>query len=395
MDMARLFPQEVRRALAYDPPGSWIPPHVPGTVRLNAGYPFPDSVPVAELGAALVSLVTAEADRPFHYSGSKMMNRLPQLLAARSAERGMPVGEGELVVTAGAAQAIDLTARALLGPEDLVAVEAPTYMEALETLRNYTPSVIAYPVDEGGLDVAALGSDLADRRARGRKLPKLLYTIASFQNPTGATLSLERRQRLLALAEEFDFLILEDDAYGELAFGDVPVPLRALDRSGRVIYAGSLSKVIAPGVRVGWITAAAPIITAVNCFKKDLEHPLTQAMVAQYLSGIDFGARVAGLREQYRARRDLLVGLLRRYMPRGVTWREPDGGFFVWLHAPGMDTAAILPRAQAAGVAYVPGKYFYMTEGTGREALRLSFSYLSPEQMERGVVALGKVLSQY
>lgn len=396
MDWMRYFPPEVQRALDYEPPGAWIPPHVPGAVRLNAGYPFPESVPVAGLQRAMVDLLAAEGDRPLHYSGSPAMNRLPQLLAARSAARGMPVGEGELLVTAGAAQVLDLTARALLGPDDLVAVEAPTYMEVLEIFRNYTPHIVSYPVDGSGLVVPALAADLADRRAAGRRLPKLLYTVASFQNPTGATMSLARRQQLLALAEEYDVLILEDDAYGELAFGAVPVPLRAVDqgRANRVIYAGSLSKVVGPGLRLGWATAAAPLVTALSLFKKDLEHPLTQAVTAQYLAGTDFAGRVAGLRVEYRARRDAMLGFLRRYMPAGVTWRVPDGGFFIWLETPGVDAAALLPHALAAGVGYVPGKYFYFEADAGREALRLSFSYLPLEQMERGVAALGGVLRE-
>jgi 2-aminoadipate transaminase len=396
MEWMRFFPPEVRRALAYEPPGTWIPPHVPGAVRLNAGYPFPESVPVTELAAAMQALLAAEGDRPLHYSGSPAMNRLPALLAARSAARGMPVGEGEMLVTAGAAQVLDLTARALLGPDDLVAVEAPTYMEVLEIFRNYTPHMLSYPVDAGGLVVEALADDLAERRAAGRRLPKLLYTVASFQNPTGATMSLARRQRLLALAEAYDFLILEDDAYGELAFGAVPVPLRAVDpvRANRVIYAGSLSKVVGPGLRVGWVTAAAPLVTALSLYKKDLEHPLTQAITAQYLADVDFGARVDWLRGQYRARRDAMLGLLGQYMPAGVTWRVPDGGFFIWLETPAVDTAALLPEALRAGVGYVPGKYFYFDAGAGREALRLSFSYLALDQMEQGVAALGRVLRE-
>ncbi|HYF92982.1 MAG TPA: PLP-dependent aminotransferase family protein [Symbiobacteriaceae bacterium] len=393
MDFERFYPPAVRAALAYEPPGAWMPRiRRPDTIRLNRGYPFPAAVPVADLGAAAAALLAREGDAPFHYLGSPAMGRLPQLLASRSAQRGMPVGDGELMVTMGGAQAIDLTARILLGPDDLVAVEAPTYMEALETFRNYTPHIISYRMDEDGLDVTALSVDLAARRAAGQPLPKLLYTIPSFHNPTGTTLSPERRRQLLAMAEEYDFLILEDDAYGELAFGEIPIPLKAQDTKGRVIYAGSLSKTIAPGLRLGWVHAAAPLVAAMFCFKKDLENPYVQALAAEYLSTVDYGARVTALRESYRQRRDAMVDALRRHTPPDATWTVPQGGFFVWVWVPGADTVALLEAALDEGVGYVPGKYCFFGSGEGREHLRLSFSYLSPEEMERGVAILGRLM---
>ncbi|HWI62992.1 MAG TPA: PLP-dependent aminotransferase family protein [Symbiobacteriaceae bacterium] len=393
MDFTRFFPPGVQAALAYEAPGAWMPRvRRSDTVRLNRGYPFPESVPVAELGAAAAALLAEEGDAPLHYLGSPAMAKLPELLAARSAQRGMPVADGELMVTLGGAQVLDLAAHALLGPDDLVAVEAPTYMEALETFRNYTPHIIGYQMDAGGLDVDALAADLAARRAGGRGIPKLFYTIPSFQNPTGTTLSLARRQQLLALAEAYDFLILEDDAYGELAFGEPPVPLKALDRSGRVIYAGSLSKTIAPGLRLGWVHAAAPLVAAMFAFKKDLENPLAHAIAARYLAGADYAGRVAGLRAAYRQRRDWMVAALEGYMPATVTWTVPEGGFFVWVRVPGVDTVARLDEALEQGVGYVPGKYCFFGSGEGQEYLRLSFSYVSAEAMERGVAILGRVM---
>lgn len=393
MNYSRFFPPGVHQTLAYEPPGAWMPPLAPGVIRLNAGYPFPASVPIQALAQAAGDLAAAEGDLPFQYWGSPSMARLANLLAERSAARGIAVPENGLMVTAGAAQALDLAARALLGPGDLVAVEAPTYMEALEMFRNYTDHIFGYPVDQDGLQVEALAADLARRQREGLPLPKLLYTIASFQNPTGATLAPARRRRLLELAEAFDFLILEDDAYGELSFGPQPVPLKAMDQVGRVIYVGSLSKIVAPGIRIGWVVAAPELVAAMRLFKKDLDHPLGWGIAAQYLTGVDLGGRVADLCAAYRHRRDLMLKSLRREMPAGVSWTEPGGGFFIWVRVPGMDTVELLPRALAAGVAYVPGKYFYFGEtGQGRDCLRLSFSYLSPEDLQRGVALLASVL---
>ncbi|MCG0238073.1 MAG: PLP-dependent aminotransferase family protein [Firmicutes bacterium] len=397
MHPQRFLSPAARLALAYPPPGAWMPPLPPGVVRLSAGYPFPESVPVADLAAALEALLAEEADAPLHYLGSRAMAALPGLIRQRLAQRGIPVGEGELLVTSGACQAIDLAARALIAPGAPVAVEAPTYMEALEIFRNYTDAILGYPVDREGLVVEALAEDLRRRRTAGKALPRLLYTIPSFQNPTGATLSLERRRRLLALAEEYDFLILEDDAYGELAFDPqaAPPPLKALDTRGRVVYLGSLSKVVAPGLRIGWAAGPEPVIRAMAVFKKDLDHPLAWALTARYLQGTDLPARLAWLRQRYRERRNVLLGALAREMPAGVTWTEPAGGYFVWVSLPpGLDSEKLLPAALAAGVAYVPGRHFYFgpAAAQGARHLRLSFSYLPPAELERGVAALARAV---
>ncbi len=392
MQYDRYLAPATRDALRYDPPGAWMPPLPPGVIRLSAGFPFPAVVPGRELAAATAAVLEAEGDKPLQYLGSKAMASLPQIIARRMAERGMAVAESELMITNGGCQGIDLAARALLGPSALVAVEAPTYMEALEIFRNYTPNIISYPVDGDGLKVDALAADLERRRREHQPIPKLLYTIPSFQNPTGATMPLARRQALMALAEEYDFLILEDDAYGELSFGDPPTPLKALDAQGRVIYLGSLSKIIAPGIRVGWAAAPAPLIQAMWLFKKDLEAPLTMAATATYLSAIDLGERVAALRPRYKERRDLAVAALQHHMPAGVTWLVPDGGYFLWIHTPGVDTGELLQRALAAGVVYVPGRHFFWDDGRGREYLRISYSYLEPEEIEQGIALIGRLL---
>lgn len=397
MDPERFLAPAARTALGYPAPGSWFPPLPPGTIPFQAGYPGPELVPVAELQAAARELLRREADAPLHYWGSPAMAALPGQLRQRMAARGMPVAEPELLVTAGSCQAIDLAARALLAPGEPVAVESPTYMEALEIFRNYTPEILGYPVGPEGLEVDALARDLARRRAAGLPLPRLFYTIPSFQNPTGTTLPLERRRRLLELAAEYDFLILEDDAYGELAFdlGAAPPPLKALDREGRVIYLGSLSKIVAPGLRIGWAAGPARIIQALAVFKKDLDHPFAWALVSTYLEQTDLPARLEGLRERYRQRRDHLLAALAAEMPPGVTWTVPEGGYFVWITLPeGLDTHQLLPAALAAGVAYLPGRYFYFgsQEEQGRRHLRLSFSYLAPEAMAQGVAALARVV---
>lgn len=371
-----------------------MPQLPPDCIRLSAGYPAPALVPVDEMATAAASVLATEGHWPLQYLGSQAMSTLRELIRDRLGQRGVTVGEGELLVTAGAAQAIDLCARVLLDETAYVAVEAPTYMEALETFRNYTDHIIDYPVDAGGLCVDELADDLARRLRQGLPLPRLLYTVPSFHNPTGTTLRHDRRLHLVELAEQYDFLIVEDDAYGELAFAERPTMLRQLDWTGRVLSIGSFSKVIGPGLRVGWVAGAAPLLATLSRFKKDLDHPFVQAVTATYLQAHDLDARIMDLRTAYLSRRDALVEALQRHMPTYVTWHVPTGGYFVWLHTPGVDTAILLPHALQAGVSYVPGRHFFVNADEGTAWLRLSFSYADIDDLAQGVQRLGELLSE-
>ncbi|MCF8565647.1 PLP-dependent aminotransferase family protein [Alicyclobacillus tolerans] len=392
MDYTRFLPAAVQAALRFDPPGAWIPELPPGCIRLSAGYPAAELVPAQQMVQATANLVNSEYDLPFHYAGSPAAMALPNLILQRLMERQIQAAADNLLITAGSCQALDLVAHALIDGTTTVAVEGPTYMEALEIFHNYTDRVVSYPVDGEGLQVDAFEEDLIRRRAGNQPIPGLLYTIPSFQNPTGTTVSLDRRRRLLDLAQEYDFLILEDDAYGELSFAKPPIPLKAMDDSGRVIHLGSLSKVVAPGLRIGWIVASPKLVEAFSWFKKDLGHPVTEGAVAKYLESEPLSARVLTLREAYRKRRDHMLQALRRYMPDRVSWRTPDGGFFIWLEVENADTKALLPRSLATGVAYVPGTYFYHEPGQGANALRLSFSHVDFQSMEKGVELLAGLL---
>jgi 2-aminoadipate transaminase len=392
VDFWRLFPDGVQRALSFEPPGAWMPQITQDCIRLSAGYPSPTVVPSDELANAALKLVRAERDLPFHYLGSPRAQALPMWVRGRLLQRGMQVTEAEILITSGGCQAIDLAARVLLDEHSIVLVEAPTYMEALEIFRNYTDRIEAIPVDELGLCVDKLEEKLRDVKETYPSSLKMLYTIPSFQNPTGTTMSLERRVRLLELAEAYDFVIVEDDAYGELAFTDVPPTLKAMDGKGRVVHIGSLSKVVAPGLRVGWVVGPEPIIQAMNVYKKDLSHPFAEAVTTTYLREVDFTQRIQELRTFYQKQWQAMERALSIHMPDGVTWTTPQGGYFTWLTVDGVDTVQMLDTAIQHGVAYVPGKYFYSAEGHKRHHLRLSFSYLPHEQLELGVKRLAQVI---
>jgi 2-aminoadipate transaminase len=389
-----MFPKNIKAALENDPPGAWMPQLPAGCIRLSSGYPDPGLIPSLELKKAVARLLDEEQDLPLHYLGSPRIDRLRGQILNRMSERGMEVADSELLITSGACQAIDLIARIFLDEHAVVAVESPTYMEALEIFQNYTDQIISIPIDEDGLQTELLQSVLAERKQAGLVLPRLLYTIPTFQNPTGTTLSVKRRQHLLQLSEEYDFVILEDDAYGELSFGagPAPVPLKAMDRAGRVLSVGSLSKVVAPGMRIGWIAGRAEFISALFWFKKDLDHPFAQSSMAAYLESVNFEERLELLRQVYREKCSVLLRSLEEFFPGDVSWYVPEGGYFVWVRVPGMDTSQLLPLALAEGVSFVPGKYFFHDQSKGSEFLRLSFSFADKAEMVKGIHALAKLV---
>jgi len=385
------FSEHIKAALKNEPPGEWMTALPNECIRLSSGYPDPSLVPAEQLQSAVVSLLEEEHDLPLHYLGSPKMEKLKEQIQGRLGERGMDVSTDELLITSGACQAIDLIARLLIDDQTVVAIEAPTYMEALEVFQNYTKHFISIPVDEHGLQTTRLEEVLEDRNRKGLTLPRFLYTIPTFQNPTGTTMSAERRKHVLELASKFNFLILEDDAYGELSFHEQPVPLKAIDDEGRVLHVGSLSKIVAPGMRIGWVTAASEFITALAWFKKDLDHPFAQATMAAYLENTDLKKRLKTLRDTYEAKCAVLLYALEQYLPKSVSWYVPEGGYFVWVKL-AVDTSQLLPKALQEGVSYVPGKYFFLNQQDGIKFLRLSFSYADQKEIVEGIQKLGEVI---
>ncbi|WP_282171544.1 PLP-dependent aminotransferase family protein [Cytobacillus firmus] len=390
-----LFTDKIKKALQNTPPGEWIPEIPDDCIRLHCGYPAPDLVPVEEVKAAVNSLLEEEQDLPLQYIGSPKILKLKEQVLKRLKERGISVAENELLITSGACQAIDLIARILLDEETVIAIESPTYMEALEIFQNYTKHLISIPVDKDGLLTEALEEILEERKQKGLAQPRFLYTIPTFQNPTGTTMTGERRQHVLELANKYNFLLVEDDAYGELSFNKSLPTLKAMDQNSRVLYVGSLSKIVAPGMRIGWIAGASDMIHACAWFKKDLNHPFAQSAMAVYFANTDFNNKLETLRDRYRSKCDVLTSALEQYLPESASWYVPEGGYFVWMKIPGADTSELLTHALAEGVSFIPGKYFFMDQAAGTEFLRLSFSYADEKEITEGIRRLGRVAEAY
>lgn len=388
-----LFTEATRRSVGEPGYGNWRTISTPDAVSLSFGFPYPNSLPNEELLSAAEAVFEAEGDQALQYGGGEYTDRLTEWIAERARNRGIDCDVSDVVVTNGATRAIDTACRAFLSPDDSLFVEAPTFMGALTLFKNFGITVNKFDVDSDGLDVEAVAAELQARQRRDEQPPKLLYTIPNFQNPTGTTLSLSRRKRLLELASEYDFIVLEDGAYDELQYGGEQLPtLKQLDDEGRVVRIGTFAKTVAPGVRTGWIIADEPLAAVLRKLGPGGTNTFTRSIVGRYCTE-SFDERLAELREAYERRRDHMLRCLKRSMPSEVTWTKPDGGFFIWVTFPQyVDTNELLPIAAEEGVTYLPGSLFFPDE-SGHNCLRLAFSHVSVDEIERGIEALGTTAS--
>jgi len=367
----------------------------PEVVSLAGGMPFVQALPMDAIGEMSARLIRERGAQALQYGSGQGDPTLREQIIEVMREVGIEGHPDEVVVTPGSQMALDIVVRIFCDPGDVVLVEAPSYVGALGVFRAYECDVIHVPMDNEGLVPAALNETIAAVRASGRKI-KLIYTIPSFHNPAGVTQGPQRRSEILAIAQREGILILEDDPYGLLGFDGGPPPraIRA-DESDGVVYLGSFSKTIASGIRVGWALAPhgvreKPVLaseSAILCPSN-----LSQFTVSDYLATQPWRQQIKVFQEVYRERRDALLDALTAYMPEGTTWTVPAGGFYSWLTLPhGLDSKAMLPRAIAALVAYVPGTGFYV-DGQGQHELRLSYCYPDPDRIREGVRRLGTVM---
>ncbi len=350
-------------------------------LSLASGIPAPEFYPIAEFRSLLDEALGARGEGLLQYCPPEGLPRLREAIAARMTRRGTPVAPGRVLVCAGSQQGLYLLARALLEPGDTVVVESPTYHGALLVFRSVGARVVPVPIDRHGLDLDRL-SDLLERRP-----VKLVYTLPTFQNPTGTTLSLERRQRLLDLARRHGVPVVEDDPYSELRYEGEALPsLLELDQApgGPMIYLSTFSKMLFPGFRLGWIVAPEPVIARLAWVKAlvDLDsNSLAQWAVAEYAGSGQLDAHLARLQAVYPERLDTLIAALERDARSSLTWQRPAGGFYLWLRlAGGLRAREVLTEAIARGVAFVPGDLYHV-DGGGRDTIRLAFSGLTPDQL--------------
>jgi DNA-binding transcriptional MocR family regulator len=356
--------------------------------------PFVQALPLDALAETAARLVRERGAEVLQYgSGQGDVTLRGQILDVMS-EVGINAHPDDVIVTTGSQMALDLVTRVFCDPGDVVLVEAPSYVGALGVFRAYECDIVHVPMDDEGLVPEALEEAIALVRGQGKRV-KMIYTIPSFHNPAGVTQGAERRRRILEIAQRERVLVLEDDPYGLLGFEGAPPRAIRADDDQQVVYLGSFSKTIASGLRVGWAVAPHGVReklvlaaeSAVLCPSN-----YAQLTVSDYLATQPWREQVKVFRELYRERRDALLDSLEQLMPAGTTWTVPQGGFYSWVTLPeGLDSKAMLPRAVAALVAYVPGTGFFV-DGQGRESLRLSYCYPDPDRIREGVRRLAGVV---
>ena len=369
----------------------------PEVISLAGGLPDTSTFP-PDSYASLMSTVAAQScARALQYGPTEGLELVKRCVVEVMAAEGLEIDADEILVTAGGQQVIDLVCKTLLDPGDVVVTEAPTYPGAVPTFSAYEAAVVQVTMDRDGMRIDELEVTLDELERAGRR-PKFIYTVPNFHNPAGVTLSLERRRALVRIAAERELLVLEDNPYGLLRYEGTPLPtLRALDGGEFVIYASTFSKILSPGVRLGWTTAPAPVLQKLNFGKQSTD--LCSSSISQYFVGAYFDSGpweeyVRSLIEIYRRRRDVMFDALAEQFPREAEWTHPEGGLFIWATLPDyIDTGDLLARALEDHVAFVPGRAAYV-DGRGGSSMRLNFSGVSEDDIHEGIRRIGEVVRE-
>jgi DNA-binding transcriptional MocR family regulator len=368
----------------------------PEIVSLAGGMPNLSALPMEMMAGVVNQLILTNGAEALQYGSGQGHPKLREQICEVMALEGIRANPDDVVITTGSQQALDLISRIFIDPGDVVLVEAPSYVGALGTFRQYEAAVVHVETDGDGLVPESLRAAIKSLRATGRKI-KFLYLIPNYQNPTGVCLPADRRTEILTICREAEIFVLEDNPYGLLGF-DKPSPnaMRAED-SENVIYLGSFSKTIASGLRVGWALVPQSLKDKmVIASESSILCPsnFTQLTISSYLADQPWRDQIASFCELYKVRRDAMLESLEEHFPAEATWTKPGGGFYVWVNLPPeIDTKALMPKAIVAKVAYVPGNAFY-ADGLGSWAMRLSYCHPTPERIREGVKALGGVIKQ-
>lgn len=342
------------------------------------GYPSAETFPLETIERLSSEVLRKYGAKALQYGATQ---GVPELRDAISKRYGVPVEN--IQITTSSQQGIDVCTRVLVDPGDVVLTTNPTYLGALQSFKSYRANVIGVELDK-----------LEEVLSSTQRI-KFFYAIPDFQNPSGQTMTLQQREKLVGLARKYDFLIVEDSPYRELRYEGEPVPTIYSLAPERTLHLGSFSKIMAPGFRLGWIIGAPELLDQIYVCKQalDLCPPIMdQYMAAEFMAGGELDKNLAHTIELYRDKRDYLLSLLEKYMPAGVSWTHPEGGLFLFVTLPeNIDTVALYDRALAAGVAYVAGSFFYV-DGSHKNTMRLNFSFLDKERMEPGIILLSSLL---
>jgi len=373
----------------------------PEVISFAGGLPAPDVFPVEEFSAACGQVLKEWGAQALQYGSTEGYLPLREMIARHTGRYGISVNEENILITSGSQQALDLIGKVFINPGDLILVEEPTYLGALQAWNAYGAEYVTVPMDENGMVTDALENAL-------RSGVKFIYVLPNFQNPTGVTLSLERRQKLIEIADQYGVPIIEDDPYGQLRYEGENLPsIVSMDNEyrrngdneyrGNVIYLSTFSKTLAPGLRLAWVIAPSPVIRKLVQAKQGADlHTATFNQIVAYevARGGFIDRHIWLIRRVYGERRNIMLDAMEELFPPGVSWTKPQGGLFLWGMLPkGMDTTEIFKTAVLRKVAFVPGTSFYALGG-GKNTMRLNFTYSNPDQIQIGIERLGNLLKE-
>lgn len=362
-------------------------------ISLSGGMPDISRLPLDKVRDAAIATIEQEGIAALQYGSTTGREETKQVVCGLMSEVGVRVKTEDITITTGAQQALDLLAKTFVNPGDVIITEGPTYVGALQAFSAYQPDIHCVELDEEGMRVDLLEEEL---KRLGKRGAKFIYTIPTFQNPAGVTMSPKRRRRLIELAREYEILVVEDDPYGRLRYdGGHVKPLRSLD--DQVVYLGTVSKVFAPGLRTGWIIAPHPILQKINLVKQGTDlcgSALNQVMVEHYFNDTPWSTTLKGIARKYKERRNAMLAALDEFFPPEATWTHPAGGFFIWVTLPSyVDTAQMLSVALEKGVTFVPGDGCY-PNGEGRSSMRIAFCFEEPEKLHEAIRRLSVVIEE-
>jgi 2-aminoadipate transaminase len=369
----------------------------PEVISLAGGLPDTSTFPPSTFADVACRVAAESCAQALQYGPTEGLHETKTCIVEVMAAEGIHVDADDMVVTAGGQQVIDLVTKTLIDPGDVVVAEAPTYPGAVPTFSSYEADLVQIDMDADGMRIDVLEETL-DRLEREGRRPKFIYTVPTFQNPAGVTLSLERRRRLVEIANQRELLVLEDNPYGMLRYEGDPLPsLYSLDGGVYVMYLGTFSKILSPGIRIGWVLAPPPVLDKINQGKASADlctSTLSQLMVQAYFKEVPWRDYVDSLTQLYRKRRDTMLDALAEFFPPQAEWTRPRGGLFIWATLPDfLDTTDLLARALRDNVAFVPGEAAYF-DGRGRNAMRLNFSNQNEDSLREGIRRIGNVIQE-
>ena len=362
-------------------------------ISFAGGFPSPNSFPVTQVNEIINDLLQKSGPEILQYGSSEGFPAFREYLATWLTGQGIAATPDEILITSGAQQVIDYMAKAFLNPGDGVIVENPTYLAALNVFKSYEAQVIPVSGDANGINLAELEKAAASGKA------KMVYLVPTFANPTGVTMPVENRKKIIEILEKYGLILLEDDPYSRLRYSGTPVPaIKTFDKNGHVVYTSSYSKLISPGMRVGYVTARHDILRKLVLGKQcnDVHtNNIGQRVVFEFCRRGILEPHIEKIIAQYRMQRDLMLEMCQQHFPKEATWNVPEGGLFLWLALPaGINTTDLLPIAiEREKVAFIPGKPFY-ADGSGENSMRLNFSNASPEGITEGMKRLGGIIKE-